>query len=170
MESKDGNIIEVFKYKAKEAQDRFKVETTQTTNLSKIIDTEKPLDVVTKKFDKRVKGFIHASFKKIRVVEQHDEKLEDLYNKRRILRIRKDVASLKELEDVDKELSEKYSESMFRKIMSEVKGVENSEEGGFNTGMLWKLNTKLSPRSNDPPRATYNSDGKLLPGKEDIFQ
>ena len=54
-------------------------------------------------------------------------------------------------------------------IMSEVKGVENSEDGGFNTSTLWKLNKKLSPRSNNPPTAMYNSDGKLLTAKEDIL-
>ena len=51
---------------------------------------------------------------------------------------------------------------MFGKIMEGIKGCKNSEDGGFNTGHIWKLNKKLSPRVNDIPSAMNNSEGKLL--------
>ena len=60
-------------------------------------------------------------------MEKPDEVLENLYNKRRILSNKKDNHSKLELEKVDKELSDKYSDVMSRKIFNEVRGLENAE-------------------------------------------
>ena len=57
---------------------------------------------------------------------------------------------------------------MFQKIMTKVKGMEDSEDGGFNWGRLWKLKKKLSPKVSDPPTAMTNSVGKLLTSDDDI--
>ena len=92
-----------------------------------------------------------------------------MYNKRRILRSKTDDGSVKELENVDRELSDKYSEQMFRKIKTEVQGVDDAEEGGFNAGKLWKLKTKLAPRNHDPPTAMFDTNGQLLTLDKDII-
>ena len=57
-----------------------------------------------------------------------------------------------ELKQVENELSEKYAEGMFKTILSIVKGLDECEDGGFNSGKLWKLKQKLSPRNHDPPK------------------
>ena len=59
---------------------------------------------------------------------------------------------------------------MYNKILSEVQGLEDAEDGGFNAGKLWKLKKKLSPRSTEPPTAMENSNGKLITKKEDILE
>ena len=59
---------------------------------------------------------------------------------------------------------------MFNKIMVEVKDVGDCESGGFNSGKLWKLKNKLSPRFIDPPTAMRNSEGKLRTSAEDILK
>ena len=69
---------------------------------------------------------------------------------------------------VENELGAKYSEVMFEKIMLEVKGMEENEDGGFNPGKLWKLKKKLSPKANEPPTAMLNSEGKIITSEEDI--
>ena len=61
-------------------------------------------------------------------------------------------------------------DSMYNKILSEVQGLEDAEDGGFNAGKLWKLKKKLSPRSTEPPTAMENSSGKLITKKEDILE
>ena len=123
---------------------------------------KKPIDIVTNEFLKRLKGFIHKCFKKVKIIDQPNKELEELYNKRRILRNRHDEASKIELDEVDLELSSKYSDSMYTKILSEVQGLEDAEDGGFNAGKLWKLKKKLSPKTNEPPSAMENSPGKLI--------
>ena len=64
--SKESKIIKLFHYNDNEALKKFKIETTNTDKLSKIIDTDKPLHLVTKKFLKRLKGFVHQCFKKVK--------------------------------------------------------------------------------------------------------
>ena len=85
-----------------------------------------------------------------------------------VLRTKSDTVSKKQLENVESELCNKYSEVMFKNIMAEVKGMEGSEDGGFNAGRLWKLKRKLSPKDSDPPTAMINSVGKLIPSEDEI--
>jgi hypothetical protein len=146
----------------------FKQVTTDTKHLSQIIDMEKPIDIVTNKFIKRLKGFIHQCFKKVKIIDKPDKQLENLYNKRRILRNKKDDKSKVELEDVEKELSDKYSMIMSNKIFGEVKGLEDAEDGGFNAGRLWKLKKKLYPKVSEPPTAMVNSEGNIITSEKDI--
>ena len=162
--------MEVFVFKDTKAKETFKNETTATNELSQIISSNKPLHLVTKLFLKRLKGFIYKSFKKVKIIQKPDVTLEKLYCKRRILRSKQDQTSKNELELVENELAEKYSETMFNKIMEGVKGCDNSDEGGFNTGHIWKLKKKLSPRVNDVPSAMKNSEGKLLTNQGDILE
>ena len=167
--STDAEILEVYKYKDTESQKTFKDMTTNTKELSNIIELNKPLDVVAKKFVKRLKGFISKSFKKVRIVDRTDKTLENLYAKRRLLRTKTDAESVQELQVVENKLCETYSESMFKKIMGEIKGMDNADDGGFNTGQLWKLRNKLAPKSQEPPTAMKDSTGKLLTKDKDIL-
>ena len=148
-------VVEVFKYNDKEAKEKFKKLTTDTKQLSSIVDKDKPLDIVTKQLLKRINGFVHECFSKVKLTDKPNKDLERLYNKRTVLRTKSDAESKKQLESVESELCKKYSEVMFQKIMTEVKGMEDSEDGGFNSGRLWKLKKKLSPKVSDPP--TVNS-------------
>ena len=79
----------MFKYNDTQAKEKFKRHTSDTKQLSQIIDMEKPFHVVTNKFLKRIKGFIHECFTKVKIVEKPDDVLDNLYNKRRILRNKK---------------------------------------------------------------------------------
>ena len=148
----DAKVIKVFKYKDIEAQKRFKDETDVTTELSNIVKSNKPIKEITNTFVKRIKGFIHSNFKKVKIIDKPDKNLEHLYNKRRLLRNKTEEESIQELEQVENELSEKYAEGMFKTILSKVKGLDECEDGGFNSGKLWKLKQKLSPRNHDPPK------------------
>ena len=139
---KESQILEVFNFKDLKAQKLFKSNTTNTDKLSKLEDSNKRLDLVTKKFIKILQGLVHLSFKKVRIVDKEDKQLEELYNLRRVLRTKTDEESVNKLEDVEIELSEKYSKPMYEKSMGELKGMGDSEDGGFNSGKLWKLKKK----------------------------
>ena len=58
-------------------------------------------------------------------------------------------------------MEQKYSEEIYCKIKEELKGI-NYDEGGWNSGHLWKLRRKISPRPEDPPTAMENQEGVLL--------
>ena len=89
----------------------FKKKPTETNELSEIVGKSKPINDVTKKLLKRLKGFVLNCFKIVRIVSKPDEVLEKLYAKRRILWSKQDYESMIELEKLEEELSEKYSES-----------------------------------------------------------
>ena len=112
---KETNVIEVFKYKDHEALKKFKEETTNTTHLSQIIDMDKLLEVVTNEYIKRLTGFRQQCFQKVKIVDKPDNKLEELYNVRKLLRTKEDENSKQELVKIDKELAEKYSQVIFTK-------------------------------------------------------
>ena len=56
---------------------------------------------------------------------------------------------------------------MAETIKKEIDGI-NCEDGGFNSGFLWKLKKKLTPGHSEVPTAMLNSDGKLVTTPEDI--
>ena len=59
--------MEVFKFNDKDSLKAFKELTTNTKQLSQIFDNNKDLNVQTKKFIKRLKGFVSESFKKVKI-------------------------------------------------------------------------------------------------------
>ena len=107
-------------------------------------------------------------FTKVKITDHTNKELEKLHDERRILRQNNDNNSKKKLEKLEEELSSKYSDIMANKILNEVKGLDNDEEGGFNSGKLWRLRKKLCPRANEPPTAMQSSEGNLLTSNDDI--
>ena len=85
----ESKAIEVFKYNDNEGKLKFKKVTSETKHLSEIIDMKKPLDVVTNQFLRRLKGFIHECFSKVKITDHTNKELEKLYDERRILRQKK---------------------------------------------------------------------------------
>ena len=81
--------IEVYKFNDIESLRTFKELTNNTTQLSKIFETNKSLDVQTKKLIKRLKGFIAESFDKVKITNNSNKELDRLYDKRRLLRAQK---------------------------------------------------------------------------------
>ena len=65
-----------------------------------------------------------------------------------MLRTKQDQKSKDELEQVENELAEKYSEKMYIQIMGELEGVNDSEEGGFQ--IVQKL-FRISPNIQECP-------------------
>ena len=64
---KSNKIIEVFKLNDAAAKQRFKKVTTETIQLSKIIDKDKSIHLFTKQFIKRLKGFVQECFTKVKI-------------------------------------------------------------------------------------------------------
>ena len=65
------------------------------------------------------------------------------------------------MEDLEEKKADIYSEDMSKKIKDELNGI-NCEDGGWNSGFLWKLRSKISPRPEEPPTAMESSNGVLL--------
>ena len=160
---------EVYKFNDPHALKTFKELITNTNQLSNIFDTDKNIHIQTKKLLKRIKGFISESFDKVKITNKPNKELDTLYDKRRVLRSQKGEKAKNELILVEKELADKFGEKMYKHIKEEINCIE-TEDGGFNSGKLWKLKKKLSPSNFDPPTAMKDSSGKLSITEEDILK
>ena len=74
---------------------------------------------------------------------------------------------MKYLEDVENRLAEICTKDNYQKIIEEIGNID-CNEGGVNSGHLWKLKKKLSPRCRDPPTAMLDSSGNLITSEKAI--
>ena len=83
--------------------------TTETCELTNLVAMNKPLVIITKKFMDIIKYFSQKRFTNIKIRDKPNKDLDSLYNKRKILRFKTDDIIKIKLEQVDIELSNKYS-------------------------------------------------------------
>ena len=162
---------EIFNLKNKVCQKKFKEETSSANNnfnLSSVFDNDENLNLLTKKFLKKLDKVIYKCFNKIRVTEKKDDEREELYKRHRYLKGKSDEKSKAELKDVENTLGEKYAKENFEKI-KERTSCADSEQGGMSAGSLWSLKKELFPQSRDPPTAMIDPvSGNLLTSEEKI--
>ena len=142
--------VEIFNFKSKSGQQKFKDMTSRKGVLSDIFKNEEmDLASMTKKFMKKIIRILHQCFDKVRVKDNVDKEITNLFDKRRSLRSKTDSNSKKELLKVEEKLADKCAKNNYLKIKEELKGMESEAE--MHPGKLWKLKKKLSPKSMDPP-------------------
>ena len=153
--------IEIYNLKNVESQLKFKQMTNDNDTLSAIFDSENDLNKATELFIKKLNKCFKSCFKKIRVSEKPNKEVEELFAKRKELRNNEDEKSKLELEQVENKLAELCAEKNYNKIKEEISDIKH-EEGGINSGKLWKLKKKLSPKCRDPPTAMLDQEGDLV--------
>ena len=172
--AKNQNIhkrVEMYNLKNTTCQELFKIETSKDVNkgaLSSVFDEEGDLNTLTKKFMKRLEGTIKRCFKKIRIKKRTDEIKESLFKKWKSLKNKDDQKSKKELEDVEKELTDRYAKEYFDKIKERTGHA--TEDGKVNVASLWNLKKELFPQSRDPPTAMKDPRNGNLLSTEDKIQ
>ena len=154
--------IEIYNFKDKDGIEKFRKITSKDTFLSSIFKEEGSIEAQTKIFLKRLKFCISQSFKKIRIKgSKRNKKLDDLFNKRRILKNRKDETSVQMLKNVEDKLADICAEDNLKIIVEACEGL-TCEEGGVNVAKLWKLKKQLRGIWQEPPTAMLDSSGNLV--------
>ena len=159
--------VEMFNLKNSDGQMKFKEFTSEKGGFSDIFQSNDDLDIATEKFFRKLNDCIYKSFDKIRITERQNREIEELFDKRKILRGKNDESSRIELKEVELKLAEKCAETNYMKIKEEI-GKMDCEEGGVNSGFLWKLKKKLSPKCRDPPTAMLDTWGNLVTDTKQI--
>ena len=159
---------ELFNFKNESGIAKFKELTSNTDILSSIVNKNSDINIATKKFIKRINGYLHKCFKKKKKkCEVKNKDISKLFDRRRILRSKTDDDSKIELGKVEAKLAEKCDKENYIKIKNELVGIE-SDEGGYNAGKFWKLKKKLCPKNRDPPTAMLDKQGNLVTGAKGI--
>ena len=91
--------------------------------------------------------------------------MEDLFNKRRILRTKTDESSIESLKTVNEALSNMCSDQNAKLIKEACQGL-SCQNGGVNAGRLWSLKKKLRGIINEPPTALLDQHGNLVTGSK----
>ena len=97
--------IEMYNLKNEIGQAKFK-EHTDKTHMARIFNSDKHLDILTKKFLKRLDGAVIECFKKIRSTTKQSSKLEQLYSKLHELKETVSDEDKLEIEQVEKLLAD----------------------------------------------------------------
>ena len=160
---------ETYNFKNKECLQNFKEMTSQGRFLSEVFDDEnKDINVKTKQFLKRLKFVITKCFRKIRVKKQEKNgELDELFDKRRELRTKKDEVSQQELASIEELLSMCLAEKNLKLVAEACEGI-SCENGGVNVLKMWKLKKQLTRTHADPPAAMLDDHGNTETDSEGI--
>ena len=169
MKKKPKAKIEVFNFKNKTNQEKFRQETGSTKKLSEVFDTNQDINEQTNVFLKRLDRIVHKCFKKIRIGRIKESEYEQLYGKWVGVRHKDDKDSKDLSNELEEELASKYADNIFEKIKEEIDGIQ-CDEGGINSGKLWQLKKKLHASYPDPPTAMKNSEGELITDEGQILE
>ena len=90
-----------------------------------------------------------------------------LYKMQKELKKENDEGSKKELKKVEEKLVNLKSDDLFKVVKDEIEKID-CESGGFNSGHLWKIKSKLKPKLDNKYTAIEDDNGKLLTNEEDI--
>ena len=126
----NNKAVEIYNFKDENGLKKFRDMTSNGTFLSEVFHSEsKSVTVKTKTFMKRLNFVLSQCFRKVRVKQtRQNKKMEELLNKRRILRPKSDEQSMSSLEKVEEELSQMCSEDNYKAIQEACKGL--TCEGG----------------------------------------
>ena len=110
---------------------------------------------------------LHQCFKKIKITENAVKEEDILYSKQKELKSRTDPESKKKLAEIEEELVNLKSNDLHNIIKDEIEQID-CESGGFNSGHLWKIKSKLKSKENNKYTAIEDENGKLLTSEEEI--
>ena len=153
--------IELFNLKNKEGQEKFKKMTSETNEFTEAFTNNNDLNVCTKNFLRSLNNCIRKCFNKIRIIDKPNKEIENLFERRKILKNKKDEKSKHELEVIENKLADLCAKSNYEKTKEEIEGIK-PDDGKINSGKLWKLKNKLNPKCRDPPTAMKDNDGNLI--------
>ena len=154
---------EMYNLKDIESLKKFNEMTDNGTFLSEVFENnDKDVEIKTKKFMKRLGFCLSKCFRKVRVKRtKKNKELEDLFNKRRILKNKTDERSKADLKDVEISLAQKCADDNW-KIIEEACAEISCETGGVNARKMWQLKKRLNGIQNETPTAMLDAHGNLV--------
>ena len=159
---------EIFNFKNREAQKKFKTLTTQTEAFTSCFENPNT-DILSQimQWRKVLKHFCLKAFKKIRIKEKTlkpvDAKIVNLVEEKyKISKSTHHPNIQKRIEEIDREIADIEALENRNKILKNFKSYSDNPES-VNLQNMWKQHKKIWPKcSNNLPTAKKNHQGKLI--------
>ena len=133
----DSEKEEIYNLKNEACQKKFK-EHTNKTHMAKIFDSERHIDILTKKFLNSINGAIIKCFRKIRSTKNRNARLVELYVERTKLMEHTEMNNDIKIKDIERQIADEACD-----IISDQTNGPKSESGGYNPGHLWRLKQRI---------------------------
>ena len=167
---------EIFNFKNRECQQVFFDLTESSSVLRDCVHSEDDVKKQGKTWLKTMNNVFHKSFKKIRLTKkQKDTKISILFEKRSKLKnklksLGEDNDTLKELTEVEEEISSEVGKDNRDKVMDSFKTLADTD-GTININGLWNLKKKVFPKNTKPlPCAKKNVEGRIITSQAELKQ
>ena len=105
--------------------------------MAQIFESDKHLDILTKKFLNSLDSAIIKCFRKVRKTKGKPAKIVDLYSRRAILKEHIGNNHDEEIHNIESQIADEACNI----IQAETNGLD-SETGGYNPGHMWRLKDK----------------------------
>ena len=161
---------ELFNFKDVEAQQKFKLLTSETTEFTECFAGQIPLKMKVEKWRQILQKYCKKSFKKIRIkknsIKPVNKFISGLINKRN--KLVDEGAKTEEIEEVNKQIANFEADENRKKIIENFKFFSDNPENIQMQGM-WKSLKSLCPKLKPTlPAAKRNHDGKIISGQKEI--
>ena len=163
---------EIFNFKEKEAQMKFKRLTTETDAFTKCFLDETSILSQIKKWRETLAQFCKHSFKKIRIRKKNIKPLKkhisNLIDERNKLVSELGQSNKKRIDEISNEIAEDEAKENRDVIVNNFKALSKDTEN-INLQQMWKLCKKLWPKKGETlPTAKRNHKGKIVTGPREI--
>ena len=134
--------------------------------LSTIFKSNDDINVLAKRFIKKIDGCITISFKRVRVNNTQKSEQEKLCDILKDLKGKEDDASKEKIDKTIQAIAE-VAEKKYHSVVEELNKMKPNK-GKIDAQRFWKIKKKLFPKSRDPPSAMLDKFHNLLTTQEAI--
>ena len=176
--SENNNRSTIFNFKNPACLEMYHEATSQCDDLFDLSTSNIPLSEKSDLFLQKLNKILHKTFTKSRIGNSKSRicQADQLMKLKSTLKVQlrnvrndgmKKFISLK-IEFIENMISLESSEENVNKVNEYIRSIE-TESGGFSQLGMWKLKSKLCPRSHDPPTAKLDRNGKLVTNPQKLL-
>ena len=165
--------VEIWNFKNIEAQNKFKIQTSETNEFSSCFENNLPILDQIENWRNVFKSHCSKSFKKVRInkkkkIKHFPSQVSKLIDKRnQLMKIETEENKI-EAKQIDEEVSSFEAETNRNKIMQHFKSFSGDPEN-INVGQVWKTLNKISPKHGiSVPRAKKDHMGKIVSAPSEL--
>ena len=171
MENMKKERVEIFDFKKKQSQEKFKEITSNTTKFTRCFDSKLPLHIQIQNWRQLLNSSCKEAFTKIRIKQKKplvvNKEISNLIKKRNKLQLFYKDKKIDDINVINKRISEIEAEQNRSKILKNFKFYSENPEN-INMSKMWKILKKMWPKHSSHQAAKRNHAGKIVSRPSEI--